>query len=107
MNKKSRGFDLSRFMASSSGAAPAVQVCVPKTAFRIHPDRERTVSDIYLSHVEGKWWMVAANVIEDDGIEIQNLWRADLFEGIRPDGQRFVRPSRCRCTAIKRTGTTA
>lgn len=92
MNKKSRGFDLSLFRASSSGVASAVQVCVPKTAFRIHPDRERTASDIYLSHVEGKWWMVAADVIEDDGVEVQNLWRADLFEGIRPDGQRFVLP---------------
>ena len=92
MNKKSQGFDIARFAASSSGLAPGIPVCVPKTAFRIHPDRERTVSNIYIAHVNGKWWIIAADVVEDEGIDIQNLWRADLYEGIRPDGQRFVLP---------------
>ena len=92
MNKPSHAFDLSRFAASASGLTPAIQVRVPQTAFQIHPDRERTASGIYLSHVDGKWWMVAADVVEDEGIEIQNLWRADLYEGRKPDGQRFVLP---------------
>lgn len=92
MNRPSHAFDLSRFAASSSSFTPAIQVCVPKTAFQIHPDRQRTASGIYLSHVEGKWWMVAADVVEDEGIEIQNLWRADLYEGRKLDGQRFVLP---------------
>ena len=92
MNKPSHAFDLSRFAASASGLTPTIQVRVPQTAFQIHPDRERTASGIYLCHVEGKWWMVAADVVEDEGIEIQNLWRADLYEGRKPDGQRFVLP---------------
>ena len=92
MNKPSHAFDLSRFAASASGLTPAIQVCMPQTAFQIHPDRERTVCGIYLCLFERKWWMVAADVVEDEAIEIQNLWRADLYEGRKLDGQRFVLP---------------
>jgi hypothetical protein len=92
MNKASSSFDISRFMASSTSLVHAVQVCMPKTAFRIHPDRNRTVSNIYIALIDGKWWMIASDVVEDGDIDIPNLWRADLYEGIRPDGQRFILP---------------
>jgi hypothetical protein len=70
----------------------SLSACLPKTAFRIHPDRERTVSGIYLSHLDGKWWIIAADVVEEEGIEFPNLWRADLYEGLKRNGQRFVLP---------------
>jgi hypothetical protein len=92
MNKPSRAFDLSLFTASAFRQAPEIQVCMPKTAFRIHPDHERTASGIYLSHLDGKWWIVAADVVEEEGIEFPNLWRADLYEGLKRNGQRFVLP---------------
>jgi len=92
MSRLSRAFDPSRFVATSTGRAPSVQVYIPKTAFRIHPDRSRSIANVYLSRAGDKWWLVDAELVEERSSHIPGLWRADLYEGSTQDGQSFLLP---------------
>lgn len=94
MRKNPRAFDLECFVAHSPDQlAPDVPVCLPRGWFQIHPDRQRCAKNVYVSLAGGQWWLVAAEVAEDNEIRIPKLWRADLYEAIRPDGRSFVLPN--------------
>lgn len=88
MANKKIELDLSMFQATSN----AIRVCIPKDCFSIHPDIERQLPNVYLSHTNDKWWLIAADVIEQEGVRIPKLWRANLFEGMTQEGQRFILP---------------
>lgn len=92
MSSLTRPFDPSRFVATSTSWTPGVQVYIPKTAFRIHPDRSRSIINVYLSRTSDKWWLVDAELVEEGHSQIPGLWRADLYEGITPEGQPFLLP---------------
>ena len=92
MSNLTRPFDPSRFVATSAGRTPGVQVYIPKTAFRIHPDRSRSINNVYLSRAADKWWLIDAELVEEGHSQIPGLWRADLYEGITPEGQSFLLP---------------
>ena len=92
MSNPSRAFDPSRFVATSAGRVPGVQVYIPKTAFRIHPDRSRSIINVYLSRTSDKWWLIDAELVEEGHSQIPGLWRADLYEGVTTEGQPFLLP---------------
>lgn len=93
MARKNDLLDLSRFQARSPGYSSAnVPICIPTSRFRIHPDRERTISDVYLSRAGDEWWLIDADVVEGGHVRIPKLWRADLYEGVWANGRSFVLP---------------
>lgn len=92
MSNPPRAFDPSRFVATSAGRVPGVQVYIPKTAFRIHPDRSRSIINVYLSRTSDKWWLIDAELVEEGHSQIPGLWRADLYEGVTTEGQPFLLP---------------
>ena len=55
MSNPSRAFDPSRFVAISAAWLSKVHIYIPKTAFRIHPDRSRSITNVYLSRAGEKW----------------------------------------------------
>ncbi len=93
MPTKSEVFDLSRFVARSQGTTQtSIPICIPTTRFRIHPDRERMVANVYLSRAGDEWWLVDASVAEDGRAHVPKLWRADLYEGVWANGRSFLLP---------------
>lgn len=93
MARRNDLLDLSRFAVRSPGYSNAsVPVCIPTSRFRIHPDRRRMASDVYLSRAGNEWSLVAADVVEEGLVHIPKLWRADLYEGIWQNGRSFVLP---------------
>ena len=88
---KSELLDLRRFVARGYDNTSA-PVCIPTSRFRIHPDRKRCMQDVYLSRAGDEWWLIDADVVEKSHLRIPKLWRADIFEGIWPNGRSFVLP---------------
>lgn len=67
-----------------------VPICIPKSPFRIHPDKNRTAGPVYLSRAGDEWWLVHPDVL--DTYRVPRLWQAELFQGIWPDGRTFILP---------------
>ena len=67
---------------------PSLPVLTPKTAFMIHPSR--FVEKVFLLYKNGVWHLVNPELVRD-GL-VTGAWVANLFEGIRPNGQSFLLP---------------
>jgi hypothetical protein len=87
-------FDVENFRVKSAsyGTQPPA-VCLPTKPFRINPDpQEGRITDVLLSCIEGKWYLVdpdVQRVLFDAGY---SAFKANLYEGVRANGQRFVMP---------------
>ena len=64
---KAKPFDEARFKARSDADVLNVPIWIPGKPFRIHPDRERMWSDVYLSRAGDQWWLVDAEVVDLSG----------------------------------------
>ena len=67
---------------------PPLPVLIPQTAFMIHPTS--SVGQVYLLRKQDKWHLVNPELVRD-GL-VTGAWVANLFEGIRPNGQSFLLP---------------
>ena len=90
MNK----FNLNNFLLDDNDL-PHIQksfipVCLPKTAFRIHPDPER-VATVLIYLIDNRWHLVNPQAVKN--LKASGLWKADLYEGIDEDGAAFIMPS--------------
>ena len=92
MPVRAKSFNEARFKARSDASVLNVPIWIPGKPFRIHPDRERMWSDVYLSRAGDQWWLIDAEVVEDGQVHIPKLWRGDLYEGVLASGKSFVLP---------------
>lgn len=78
-------FYLSEFSAQGDEVLLDIPVCIPKTAFRIHPLRSRMEKAVYLKRSDDHWYLIHPDVarsghaakqqkIPDDGTEVVR-WR--------------------------------
>ena len=88
MAHKQPDLDSSIFQATANDC----RVCIPKDYFSIHPDEDRCLLDVYLCRAGDQWWLITASIIEQDHLQLPNLWRANLFEGMMQNDQRFILP---------------
>ena len=91
---KKKKFNLNNFLLDDDDL-PHIQksiipVCLPKTAFRIHPDTER-VATVLLHLIDNRWHLVNPNAVKN--FTVTGLWKAELYEGIDKEGNTFIMPS--------------
>ena len=67
---------------------PPLPVLIPQNAFMIHPTR--SVEKVFLLRKQEKWHLVNPELVRD-GL-VTGAWVANLFEGIRPNGESFLLP---------------
>ena len=67
---------------------PPLPVLIPQNAFMIHPTR--SVEKVFLLRKQEKWHLVNPELVRD-GL-VTGAWVANLFEGIRSNGQSFLLP---------------
>jgi len=86
-------FNISRFQVAESGSGNThVAVCLPSKAFRINPDPSGRVQNVLVSWVGKHWHLVdpdAKQALIDEGYAV---FRANLYEVVRANGQRIVMP---------------
>ena len=69
-------FDLSEFSAQGDEVLLDIPVCMPKTAFRIHPSRNRMHKGVILKRSDDSWYLIHPDVARSG--QLSSLWKADL-----------------------------
>lgn len=86
-------FNIKRFQSDSkpgSNLQPAV--CIPTKPFRINPSNEARAQNVWTAWIDKQCYLVDEDVKQDlfdMGIPV---WRTNLYEGVRANGQRIVVP---------------
>jgi hypothetical protein len=83
-------FKLTEFAAHDDHLVEEVKVCIPQTAFRIHPEKSHMMGLVILKRFEDNWYLVHPQVAKT--FQMPHLWRAALYEGVKSNGASFVLP---------------
>ena len=83
-------FDLDEFSAQGDEVLLEIPVCIPKTAFRIHPQRNRMLKAVFLKRYDDNWYLIHPEVARSG--QLTGLWKAALYEGVKSNGATFVLP---------------
>lgn len=83
-------FDLNEFSAQGEEVMLDIPVCVPKTAFRIHPSRSRMLKAVFLKRDDDRWYLIHPDVARSGCLP--GLWKAALYEGVKSNGASFILP---------------
>ena len=72
---------------------PKVEIFIPASPFRINPDPNRRVAQLYIVARDDEYWLVSQEAARVCEKEIEFLCEADLYEGMLIDSRtRFLLP---------------
>jgi hypothetical protein len=83
-------FDLSEFSAQGDEVLLDIPVCIPKTAFRIHPHKSHMLKAVFLKRSDDHWYLIHPDVVRSG--QLTGLWKAALYEGVKSNGASFILP---------------
>lgn len=83
-------FDLRELSAHGDEVILDIPVCVPKTAFRIHPSRSRMLKAVFLKRGDDRWYLIHPDVARSSCL--CGLWKAALYESVKSNGASFFLP---------------
>ena len=83
-------FYLSEFSAQGDEILPDIPVCIPRTAFRIHPHKSHMHKGVVLKRSDDNWYLIHPDVVREG--RLSGLWLAALYEGVKSNGASFVLP---------------
>lgn len=63
--------------------------CCPKTIFSVHPDSNRIMKSVLVVYRNNRWHLVDAQLYRN-GVYIEGLLRADIYDCVDSDGNRFL-----------------
>ncbi|WP_157679535.1 hypothetical protein [Methylovulum psychrotolerans] len=90
MQRKSNPNLLDRFQfCQPQWDKDAFITCCPKTVFMVHPDLDRVARDVLVVYRDGRWHLVDTELYAN-GVFVHGLLRADLYDCIDIDGNRFL-----------------
>lgn len=70
----------------------AMEIFIPESSFRIHPDRSRTLTDVPVTKFNDELWLLDWDTAYDRGAELASLYLGTFYEGMLADGTRFLLP---------------
>jgi hypothetical protein len=90
MLRNSKASLLARFQFSPSDFNTDILItCCPKTVFSVHHDLDRVVSDMFVVYRNNRWHLVDSELY-GNGVYIEGLLRADIYDCVDIDGNRFL-----------------
>lgn len=63
--------------------------CCPKAVFSVHPDSSRVMKSVLVVYRNNRWHLVDANLYRNY-VRIDGLLRADIYDCVDSDGNRFL-----------------
>lgn len=95
MNTKINGLDLAAFVTNAPQLTPLVQV-PHNDFFKVITNLELKGKFFNLVTCNKLWWLIADDVIgecEQQGLKIENLWKAELFQALYQTGRNLLIPA--------------